>query len=86
MTGLYVFLDVVRYLCYVFGMLIVIRSLLSWLSPRPGNVLVTYLTRVTEPLLAPVRRILPRTGIVDLSPLAVILILYLLSWLLGLFY
>lgn len=86
MTGLYLLLDIIRYLCYLFGTLIVIRALLSWFSLRPGNVLTVYLTRVTEPLLAPIRRILPRTGVVDLSPLVVILLLYLLSRLLGLFY
>lgn len=34
-----------------------------------------FLFRITEPLLAPIRRILPRTGVIDLSPLILILLL-----------
>ena len=86
MTVLFLVLDIVRYLCYLFGLLLVMRSVLSWFPLKPTNVLKIYLFRVTEPLLAPVRRIVPRTGVVDLSPLVAILFLYLLSWLLGLLY
>lgn len=34
-----------------------------------------FLFRITEPLLAPIRRILPKTGMIDLSPLILILLL-----------
>lgn len=86
MAILYIFLDLIRYLCYVFGILIVMRAVISWFALRPTNVLVIYLNRVTEPLLSPLRRVVPRTGVVDLSPLAAILLLYLLSWILGFLY
>lgn len=86
MEILYRFVDLIRFLCCVFGILIVVRAVMSWFSLRPTNVLVIYLHRVTEPLLSPLRRIVPRTGIVDLSPLAAMLLLYLLFWILGLLY
>lgn len=83
---MYIILDIGRYLCYLFGMLVVMRSVISWFSLKPTNVLLVYLTRVTEPLLVPVRHIVPRMGMVDFSPVVVVLLLWLLSGLLGLFY
>lgn len=54
--------------------LIIVRALLSWVNPDPWNPIVQFLHRVTEPVLAPLRRLLPtwRIGI-DLSPLVAIL-------------
>ena len=56
---------------------IIIRALISWVNPDPWNPIVQFLTRATEPVLAPIRRRLPtwRTGL-DLSPLVVILAIY----------
>ena len=51
----------------IFFWLIVIRALLSWVNPDPYNTIVQFLYRVTEPILQPIRRFLPMTGI-DLSP------------------
>ena len=52
--------------------IIVARALISWVSPDPRNPIVQFLYTVTEPVLRPVRRRLPMTGI-DLSPIIVIL-------------
>ncbi len=59
--------------------LIIIRALLSWVNPDPFNPVVQFLYKVTEPMLAPFRRIVPMYSIgVDLSPIfAIILILFL---------
>jgi YggT family protein len=70
------FISFIGYLCYLLIIIIIARSVLSWFSPRPTNVLAFYLYKVTEPLLMPLRRILPRTGMVDFSPLIALLILY----------
>jgi len=61
--------------------LIVVRALLSWVNPDPWNPVVQFLTRVTEPVLAPIRRRMPswRMGI-DLSPLVAILAIYFVQW------
>jgi len=51
--------------------LILIRALISWVSPDPFNPVVEFLYKATEPILYPIRRILPpgfKFGI-DLSPL-----------------
>ena len=48
--------------------LILFRALISWVNPDPFNPVVQFLQRTTEPVLEPIRRILPPLAI-DLSPL-----------------
>ncbi|MCJ7546226.1 MAG: YggT family protein [Deltaproteobacteria bacterium] len=63
----------------VYMWVIIIRALISWVSPDPYNPIVRFLYRVTEPVLRPVRRILPIGGMgIDFSPLSVILVIYFL--------
>lgn len=59
---------------------IIIRSLMSWISQgRSPMDMVLY--QLSEPLMAPVRRIIPAMGGIDFSAMVVILILYLLNYL-----
>ena len=58
--------------------IIFIRALISWVSPDPFNPIVQFLERVTEPILAPIRRIMPPMG-VDLSPIIAFLIILFLQ-------
>lgn len=48
--------------------LIIIRALISWVSPDPYNPIVQFLNRVTDPILNPIRRLLPVMPI-DISPI-----------------
>lgn len=62
---------------YFFMWVIIIRALITWVNPDPYNPIVQFLTRVTEPILSPIRRLLPTYRIgVDLSPFIAILIIY----------
>ena len=70
--------DFIRIICQVLTLLIVFRAILSWFSPRPTNRLAIILYQVTEPILAPLRRIIPRAGMFDFTPLAAIIILQLI--------
>lgn len=65
---------------YIILFAIIARSLLSWFPIDPRNQFVRLLHQFTEPLLDPVRRILPRTGMIDLSAMAVILLLYVMIY------
>lgn len=58
----------VNILLTVMYWLILIRALISWVNPDPFNPVVQFLQRVTEPVLEPIRRLLPPLAI-DLSPL-----------------
>ncbi|AWH89337.1 YggT family protein [Limnobaculum parvum] len=59
---------------------IIIRSLMSWIS-QGRNPVDQLLIQLTEPLLSPIRRLLPSMGGIDLSPMVLILILYALDYL-----
>ena len=56
-------------------MAIFVRVLLTWLPIDQSNPIVRVLFDVTEPVLAPFRRIIPRIGMFDLSPIAAMLII-----------
>lgn len=58
--------------------LILVRALSSWLNPDPMNPIVQFLERTTEPILAPIRRLLPRMAF-DLSPIIAFLIVIFLK-------
>lgn len=60
--------------------IIIIRALISWVNPDPYNPIVQFLYKVTEPVLAPIRRLIPmgRIGI-DLSPLIVLFLIIFLK-------
>jgi YggT family protein len=68
--------QVVRAFLYVLIAAVVARSLMTWFPVSPGNQFVRLLNQVTEPLLGPVRRIMPRTGMIDFSAMIVIIVLY----------
>jgi len=54
--------------------ILIARAVISWVNPDPYNPIVMFLYRATEPILAPVRRLIPfRNLAIDLSPLIVIL-------------
>ncbi|MEW6066947.1 MAG: YggT family protein [Nitrospirota bacterium] len=58
----------------IYMWIIIISALLSWVNPDPYNPIVRFLRAVTEPVLRPVRRIIGyRLGIIDISPMIVIL-------------
>ena len=64
------------YALYAFIIVILVRVVLSWVSPYPTNSFSRFAFRVTEPVLAPVRRRLPPVSGMDLSPLVVTLAAY----------
>jgi YggT family protein len=60
---------------FALGLLILGRVLISWFDPVGRTQLGAFLVSATEPILAPVRRALPQTGMVDFSPLVVLIVL-----------
>ncbi|MDD5037832.1 MAG: YggT family protein [Dehalococcoidales bacterium] len=75
-------INFLRLLCDVLTIAIFLRAVLSWFSPGSTNLLSVILYRVTEPILAPLRRILPRTGGLDFAPVVAIILLQLVEFLL----
>ena len=70
----------VYYLCRILTYAIIVRAILSWFIRSRQNLIFVILDDTTEPVLAPLRRIIPRFGMFDLSPLAAIVILYVITF------
>jgi YggT family protein len=68
-------LNFIRFLLIGLQLLILARVLLSWVDPGGRSRVAAFVIQTTEPILAPVRRVMPRTGMFDLAPLVVILVL-----------
>lgn len=62
-----------------FTVAIFVRAILSWFNMDPRNPLVQMLSAVTEPILDPIRRIMPGLGGLDLSPLVAMFLLQFIS-------
>ena len=62
--------------------LILVRAIISWVHPDPYNPIVQFLYKTTEPILYPIRKILPaglRWGI-DISPIIAFFAIMFLKW------
>jgi YggT family protein len=66
---------VIQLLVTVVWLLVIGRVLLSWINPRFEGPVARFLYDTTEPLLVPIRRFLPATGMLDLAPLVLVLVL-----------
>jgi YggT family protein len=62
---------------------IFLRAILSWFSMDPRSPLIQILDQITEPLLSPLRRVVPRLGMIDITPLVAIILLQFLSRAIG---
>ena len=72
--------EIVRLIMLVLDLytwVIIAAAVISWVTPNPYNPVVRLLRRLTEPVLAPVRQLLPpwKTFGLDFSPLVVILVI-----------
>lgn len=79
-------IQLISYVLWIFNLVLLARVLLSWFpNVDRSNPIIQLIYNVTEPVLRPVRDLLPQTGMMDLSPLIVFLILQVLMRLLGAF-
>jgi len=78
-----IFLDIIYYLCQVLAFIIFLRAILSWFAISPYSPIIVFLDRITEPILAPLRRVVPRIGMIDITPMVAILLLVIIASLIG---
>lgn len=71
------------YILRIYTWLIIIRVLLSWVAPNPYNMVVQIIYVLTEPVMAPFRRIIPPIGFIDISPIILIFVIEFLRILLN---
>ncbi len=70
-------IGLIRLLFELYAMILFVRVLLSWVQIDPNNQLVKIIYQLTEPLLAPIRRLLPPSGGMDFSPIVAFIVLLL---------
>jgi YggT family protein len=79
---LHEFARAVAILCQILLGIIIVRAILSWFNIRRDNPIIVILSFITDPILDPLRRVIPRVDSLDLTPMIAILILWLIYWLL----
>lgn len=73
--GAYCLFDLLFYMSVVLA----VRALISWVSPDPRNMLVQFIYIITEPVLEPLRRLIPPIGFIDFSAMVAVLGFYFAS-------
>lgn len=71
--------QIICLLFWIIGFAIFIRAISSWFNVDPRSPIMQALYSITEPVLDPIRRIMPRLGMIDLSPLVAIFLLIFVS-------
>ena len=67
----------------ILSIAIVGRSVVSWVNLGNDHPVVVIVVQVTEPILGPIRRLLPNTGNLDFSPIVAIVALLLIRVIIG---
>ncbi len=67
--------DFVNLFFYLLSLAILARVLLSWVRVSPHHPAVELLYQITEPILAPLRRVIPPVGMMDISPIIAMFLL-----------
>jgi YggT family protein len=73
--------DLITLVDYIFTIatfLVIGRALLSWFDPGLRSSIGRLLVQVTEPIIGPIRRVVPSVGMFDLSPIIAIFVLQIL--------
>jgi YggT family protein len=72
--------NIINFVLWAFMWIVIARAILSWVSPDPYNPIVRFIHNVTEPVLYQIRTRIPvNFGGIDLSPIIVILVIYLIQ-------
>ncbi len=70
---------IIYYVLVIFELIVLARVLITWFpNVDRYNPIVKFLFDVTEPILKPIRDMLPQTGMVDFSPMVLLLIIWVL--------
>ncbi len=64
-----------RFLVIALYIVLLGRVLMTWVNPKMDGPVGRFLFETTEPILSPIRRVLPQTGMIDFSPLVAFLLL-----------
>jgi YggT family protein len=68
-------ITLIVYLFNALTLIVIARALLSWFDPGMRTSVGRILVDITEPMLAPIRRMIPSAGGLDFSPIVLIVLL-----------
>jgi len=74
-VGTALLLNVIRFILLGLELMVLARVALSFVNPAGRGPVATFIISTTEPILAPVRRLLPQTGMLDWSPFVVVFVI-----------
>ena len=76
-----ILISVIDLVFTLLSFVIIARAVLSWFPHDPYNPspIVVWLNRITDPMLDPLRRVIPPIGMMDLSPIVALVILQVLQ-------
>ncbi|MHB8644328.1 MAG: YggT family protein [Thermomicrobiales bacterium] len=75
--------NILSFLLTIMLFAVIGRALFSWFDPTGRTPIGAILIKITDPIIVPIRRVLPSTGFIDLSPLVAMLVIYVLQQLLS---
>jgi YggT family protein len=75
--------SIISILVNIYSFVILARVLMSWLNVNPYSPVAQVIYNLTEPVLAPVRNLLPPAGGLDFSPIIVLVVLQILGTMLA---
>jgi YggT family protein len=65
----------IQWLIIALNVAILGRVIMSWISPGGSDPLSSILFQITEPILKPIRKVVPSMGMFDLSPMVALILL-----------
>ena len=80
MSAILTFIGVAAYLM---SWLIIARALLSWFPDTRNHPVVIILYQITDPIILPIQRLVPRMGMIDISPMIAFLLLQIIAYATG---
>ena len=68
---------------YLMSWLIIARALLSWFPDTRNHPAVVLLYQITDPIIVPIQRLVPRMGMIDISPMIAFVVLQIIAYVTG---
>lgn len=65
--------ELIKTIIWVYIFALIIQAIISWVGNTQGNPLIPLVNSLTNPLLRPIRKVVPLIGMMDLSPMVAIL-------------
>ena len=70
--------NILQILLQAMSLLIIGRALTSWFDPGMKSAVGRFLFNATEPVIGPIRRVIPSLGVIDISPIIALILIQVL--------